>query len=253
VIGPTSREPIGDTSTLDSAWDSFTFAVDDVPDDASVSDALNDVSQAAQSLLSTTKSTLTGPDCSSSREGARLTNTDDDALRRTSGSATEIDSHVVDERTLTGERPSGPRAVAHFTSAERAARGRAERAELPRSAHADWQPGSMRRDPVELLEEQAQTRLPELGPRYGRMLVSPFTFLRGGAYLENGFDEEARRSAVIAAVREYRESMARFAEMRLPRYLGSGASFDRADQNDRDYRALREAAASGRVRAEIGV
>ena len=54
------------TSTLDSAWDSFTSAVDDVPDDASVSDALSDVSQAAQSLLSTTKSTLTGPDCSSS-------------------------------------------------------------------------------------------------------------------------------------------------------------------------------------------
>jgi len=55
-------------STLDSAWDSFTSAVDDVPDDASVSDALNDVSQAAQTLLSTTKSTLTGPDCSSSPE-----------------------------------------------------------------------------------------------------------------------------------------------------------------------------------------
>jgi hypothetical protein len=54
------------TSTLDSSWDSFKSAVDDVPDDASVSDALNDVSQAAQSLLSTTKSTLTGPDCSSS-------------------------------------------------------------------------------------------------------------------------------------------------------------------------------------------
>ena len=54
------------TSSLDSAWDSFKSAVDDVPDDASVSDALSEVSQAAQSLLSTTKSTLTGPDCSSS-------------------------------------------------------------------------------------------------------------------------------------------------------------------------------------------
>jgi hypothetical protein len=54
------------TSTLDGAWDDFKSAVDDVPDDASVSDALDDVSQAAQSLLSTTKSTLTGPDCSSS-------------------------------------------------------------------------------------------------------------------------------------------------------------------------------------------
>ena len=45
-------------------------------------------------------------------------------------------------------------------------------------------------------------------------------------------------------------------------YLGSGDSFDRAmasfaetyaDQNDRDYRALQEAAASGRVAAEMGV
>ena len=55
-----------DMSTLDSSWDSFKSAVDAVPDDASVSDALSDVSGAAQSLGSTVKSTLTGPDCSSS-------------------------------------------------------------------------------------------------------------------------------------------------------------------------------------------
>jgi uncharacterized protein (DUF2252 family) len=37
---------------------------------------------------------------------------------------------------------------------------------------------------VELLEEQAESRVPELIPiRYGRMLVSPFTFYRGAAYL----------------------------------------------------------------------
>ena len=42
----------------------------------------------------------------------------------------------------------------------------------------------MRRDPVDLLEEQARTRVPELVPiRYGRMLVSPFTFYRGAAYI----------------------------------------------------------------------
>lgn len=42
----------------------------------------------------------------------------------------------------------------------------------------------MRRDPIDLLQQQAQTRLPELGPvRYGRMLVAPFTFFRGGALL----------------------------------------------------------------------
>ena len=34
--------------------------------------------------------------------------------------------------------------------------------------------------PVDLLKEQGQSRVPELVPlRYGRMLVSPFTFIRG--------------------------------------------------------------------------
>lgn len=81
-----------------------------------------------------------------------------------------------------GVRPA--RAVPHLTPSERAARGKAARAEVPRSSHADWEPASNRRDPVELLEEQALTRAPELVPiRYGRMLVSPFTFYRGGAYL----------------------------------------------------------------------
>jgi uncharacterized protein (DUF2252 family) len=75
-------------------------------------------------------------------------------------------------------------AVPHFTPTERVARGRAARVELPRSAHATWEPASQRGDPVDLLEEQAQTRLPELVPiRYGRMLESPFAFFRGGAYL----------------------------------------------------------------------
>ncbi len=68
--------------------------------------------------------------------------------------------------------------------AERAARGKAARAEVPRKVHANWEPTSFRRAPVELLEEQAQSRVPELVPiRYGRMLVSPFTFYRGAAYL----------------------------------------------------------------------
>jgi uncharacterized protein (DUF2252 family) len=50
--------------------------------------------------------------------------------------------------------------------------------------HGEWQPAAHRPDPVELLEEQALTRVPELVPiRYGRMLVSPFTFFRGAAYL----------------------------------------------------------------------
>lgn len=52
------------TSELQGAWDTFKSAVDNVPDDASVSDALNDVKEAAQTLASTAKTTLSGPDCS---------------------------------------------------------------------------------------------------------------------------------------------------------------------------------------------
>ena len=47
-----------------------------------------------------------------------------------------------------------------------------------------WEPQPNRRDPVELLEEQAATRVSELVPiRYGRMLTSPFAFYRGAALL----------------------------------------------------------------------
>jgi uncharacterized protein (DUF2252 family) len=72
--------------------------------------------------------------------------------------------------------------VPHLTVAERVARGKAARAEVPRSSHATFEPAATRPDPVELLERQAKTRVPELVPiRYGRMLVSPFTFYRGAA------------------------------------------------------------------------
>jgi uncharacterized protein (DUF2252 family) len=86
------------------------------------------------------------------------------------------------DTTEAAHRP--PPKVEHFTLAERAARGKAARAEVPRSSHAAWEPPPHRPDPVALLEEQAGTRVPELVPiRYGRMLVSPFTFYRGAAYL----------------------------------------------------------------------
>jgi uncharacterized protein (DUF2252 family) len=80
------------------------------------------------------------------------------------------------------EVTTGAPKVEHFTPDERAARGKAARAEVPRRVHGEWEPSSHRPDPVELLEEQAQTRVTELVPiRYGRMLVSPFTFYRGAA------------------------------------------------------------------------
>ena len=72
----------------------------------------------------------------------------------------------------------------HLTVAERVALGRAARKTTPRSSHAEFAPGPRRADPVELLERQAETRLPELVPiRYGRMLVSPFAFYRGAALI----------------------------------------------------------------------
>ena len=75
-----------------------------------------------------------------------------------------------------------PNVRPHLTVAERAARGKAARAEVPRSSHAIYESAVDRSAPLELLERQAQTRVHELVPiRYGRMLVSPFTFYRGAA------------------------------------------------------------------------
>jgi uncharacterized protein (DUF2252 family) len=72
----------------------------------------------------------------------------------------------------------------HLTVDERMARGRDARGQTPRSSHGRWEPAPGRPDPIALLEEQAESRVPELVPiRYGRMLVSPFTFYRGAALI----------------------------------------------------------------------
>jgi uncharacterized protein (DUF2252 family) len=64
--------------------------------------------------------------------------------------------------------------------AERAAAGKAARADRPRSSHAELSPAS--RDPLAILGSQDENRVPELVPiRYGRMLASPFAFFRGAA------------------------------------------------------------------------
>jgi uncharacterized protein (DUF2252 family) len=58
--------------------------------------------------------------------------------------------------------------------------GRALRAAVPRSEHGRWQAPARRADPVGVLERQASKRVPDLVPiRHGRMLASPFAFLRG--------------------------------------------------------------------------
>jgi uncharacterized protein (DUF2252 family) len=180
--------------------------------------------------------------------------------------------------TKAQERP----ATAGLLTAEQStAAGRAAREVAPRAAHGHWEPAADRRDPVEVLEQQAESRVPELVPiRYGRMLASAFTFYRGAAAImamdlagspesglrvqacgdahlsnfgafaapdrrlvfdandfdetlpgpwewdvkrlaasfeiagrDRGFAAKDTRSAVLSAVRAYREAMRRFAEM----------------------------------------
>jgi uncharacterized protein (DUF2252 family) len=74
------------------------------------------------------------------------------------------------------------RQIAHPGIGERKARGEQARDRTPLSSHAKWQPAADRPDLIGLLEEQNATREPDLVPvRHGRMMVSPFTFYRGGA------------------------------------------------------------------------
>lgn len=75
-------------------------------------------------------------------------------------------------------------ATAYLTKEERANKGKAARAGCPLSIHAAWDPAVDRPDPVDLLENQAKSRISELVPiRYERMLVSPFAFYRGSAVI----------------------------------------------------------------------
>jgi uncharacterized protein (DUF2252 family) len=73
-------------------------------------------------------------------------------------------------------------AIARNPRAERAARGRALRTSVPRASHGDWRPAAGRLDPIAVVERTNRGRLPEYIPiRHGRMLASPFAFLRGAA------------------------------------------------------------------------
>ena len=65
---------------------------------------------------------------------------------------------------------------------ERLAKGKALREVTSRKALMEWNPPAKRADPIDLLIENSQGRMEELLPiRYGRMMVSPFTFYRGAA------------------------------------------------------------------------
>jgi uncharacterized protein (DUF2252 family) len=82
------------------------------------------------------------------------------------------------------DAPAGavPAANGRPTPQARAATGRAARAAVPRASHAEFTPPANRRDPIDVIEAQSATRVPEFVPiRYARMTESPFRFYRGAA------------------------------------------------------------------------
>jgi uncharacterized protein (DUF2252 family) len=70
------------------------------------------------------------------------------------------------------------------SAAERRATGKTFRDQTLRASHSAWQPAANRSNPIAILEESNRGRREDLIPiRYGRMLASPFAFLRGSAAL----------------------------------------------------------------------
>jgi uncharacterized protein (DUF2252 family) len=71
------------------------------------------------------------------------------------------------------------------TRAQRYERGRSLRSACPRSSHATWKPSDDRFDPLELIEQSNEGRIPGLIPlRNQRMAQSPFGFFRGSAIVQ---------------------------------------------------------------------
>ena len=88
------------------------------------------------------------------------------------------------KNTVSDEKPTEVQRPEFRSREECLSFGKGLRDILPRKNHAYWKASSKPRDPIEILEESNRDRLPELVPiRYGRMLRSPFTFLRGSSGL----------------------------------------------------------------------
>ena len=93
-------------------------------------------------------------------------------------------NHEVLETTTSAELAFEEAKPVFLPCEARIAAGKALRESVPRQSHAIWTRQANRRDPIDILKESNEDRLPELVPiRYGRMLRSPFTFLRGSAGL----------------------------------------------------------------------
>jgi len=93
----------------------------------------------------------------------------------------------IDKKTKKAETSAASVEQKHLefrSREERIASGKLLREKLPRASHSGWTAPANRQDPIDILETSNQDREPELVPiRYGRMLRSPFTFLRGSAGL----------------------------------------------------------------------
>jgi uncharacterized protein (DUF2252 family) len=88
----------------------------------------------------------------------------------------------VAKRTQPSSRHPDTSLQAQHSRAELAAMGKALRDKCPRAVHGAWKPPRHRPDPVRLIKQADQGRIPELLPlRHGRMLESIFTFFRGAA------------------------------------------------------------------------
>jgi uncharacterized protein (DUF2252 family) len=93
-----------------------------------------------------------------------------------------MDAKTAEAPARPGHRYQLDSALGHLSPAERAERGKAARAKVPRQSHEVFDPPPDRPDPVALLQEQESSRVPELVPvRHGRMMASPFSYFRGAA------------------------------------------------------------------------
>ncbi len=89
----------------------------------------------------------------------------------------------MSDKSSTTNPPATNAPTTEETAAEdRKAKGKGLRKQVPRSSHRTWAPAADRPDPIDLLQAQDKGRLQYLLPiKYGRMMASPFAFLRGSA------------------------------------------------------------------------
>ncbi len=93
-----------------------------------------------------------------------------------------MDATTAEAPARPGHRYQLDSALGHLSPAERAERGKAARAKVPRQSHEVFDRPPDRPEPVALLQEQESSRVPELVPvRHGRMMASPFSYFRGAA------------------------------------------------------------------------